>query len=261
MPNGNKVAVDSHPRLSGIMDTVNATLAHGPETKLPKEFYDEKARDIMDKVVVEEWFAGYVESKEFRTLGIGGLLGDIVGRMVGSVEQQTGTGAAGSLLKRTGQEDHSAKIRFGLSGCHDTTLAGVLASLGAYGMDRWPPFTSHVAIELFRESKIPPPAAEPAKKSWWTSLFAAAGVPTAIGRRPTTELTAAEKAKLDGYYVRIRYNDEPVTVPACKLPGNHLEGDESFCTLVSAPPPYDVASLVSWESLADVTLGRVQSCC
>ncbi|KAK3301967.1 histidine phosphatase superfamily [Chaetomium strumarium] len=247
MPNGNKVAVDSHPRLSGIMDTVNATLAHGPETKLPKEFYDGKARDIMDKVVVEEWFAGYVESKEFRTLGIGGLLGDIVGRMVGSVEQQTGTGGPDSLLKRTGQEDHSATIRFGLSGCHDTTLAGVLASLGAYGMDRWPPFTSHVAIELFRESKIPPPEAEPAKKSWWTSLFAAAGGPTNIGRRPTTELTAAEKNKLDGYYVRIRYNDEPVTVPACRLPGNHLKGDESFCTLAAFKAVVDKFTPTDWK--------------
>lgn len=32
-----QVQVDSHPRLSGVMDTVNATLAHGPATKLPAE--------------------------------------------------------------------------------------------------------------------------------------------------------------------------------------------------------------------------------
>lgn len=37
------------------MDTVNSTLAHGKETKLPKEFYDAKGRQIIDKIVVEEW--------------------------------------------------------------------------------------------------------------------------------------------------------------------------------------------------------------
>ena len=225
-----KVAVDSRPRLSGIMDTVNATLAHGPETRLPKEFYDARGREIMEKIAVEEWFAGYRESQEYRMLGIGGLLGDVVGRIVGSAEQGKDEGAKGSLLRNTGQ-DGNERVRFGLSGCHDTTLAGVLASLGAYDTDAWPPFTSHLAIEMFREAKVPPPAAE--KKSWWASLFGSGASGAGIGRKPTAELTPGEKGKLDGYYVRIRYNDEPVTVPACRLPGNHLEGDESFCTLVS----------------------------
>lgn len=44
-----KVGIDSNPRLSGLMDTVNSTLAHGPETKLPKSFYDKKAIGIMEK--------------------------------------------------------------------------------------------------------------------------------------------------------------------------------------------------------------------
>ena len=78
MPEGQKVAVDSRPRLSGVMDTINSTLAHGPETRLPKEFYDKKGRAIIDKIGVEEWFSGYNESEEYRKLGIGGLMGDVV---------------------------------------------------------------------------------------------------------------------------------------------------------------------------------------
>ncbi|KAJ4292257.1 hypothetical protein N0V88_005888 [Collariella sp. IMI 366227] len=247
MPADTKVAVDSRPRLSGIMDTVNATLAHGPETKLPSDFYDEKGREIMEKISVEEWFAGFSESNEYRMLGIGGLLADVVGRMVGSAEQQNSADAAHTLLKRSGQEDNSARIRFGLSGCHDTTLAGVLASLGAYDTSRWPPFTSHIAIELFREGKIAPPSQEVAKASWWPSLFGRAAPPVNIGRRPTEELTAAEKNKMDGYYVRMRYNDEPVTIPACKLPGNHLEGDETFCTLAAFKSVVDKFTPTNWK--------------
>lgn len=228
-----KVAVDSHPRLSGIMDTINATKAHGPDTKLPKEFYDEKALSNIDKIVVEEWFAGYEESKEYRMLGIGALMGDIVGRMVESTK-----GGASS-------------VRLALSGCHDTTLAGALCSLGAFKGEKWPPFTSHIAFELFRNSGAGVTGATAASQQggkltvtqstgWWQSLF---GSPTntLFGQQPDTtrkpagELNAREKQQLDGYYVRIRFNDRIMQVPACQLAGNHFEGDKSLCTLVSLP--------------------------
>jgi acid phosphatase len=146
MPESSKrVAVDSHPRLSGIMDTINATLAHGPETRLPKEFYDEKGRKIIEKIGVEEWYSGYQESQEYRSLGIGSLMGDVVERMVGSVERNGNDGLFeiggkdGSIGSGRGGEQ---SIKLGLSGCHDTTLAGVLASLGTFQGELWPPYTS-----------------------------------------------------------------------------------------------------------------------
>ncbi|KAK5277252.1 hypothetical protein LTR16_010044, partial [Cryomyces antarcticus] len=126
------------------MDTINSTLAHGPETRLPSEFYDDKGRDIIDRIGVEEWFSGYNESVEYRSLGIGGLVGDIVTRMAGSVEQNGNDGVLevggenGRLGRGRGGE---ANIRFALSGCHDTTLAAVLASLGAFNGEKWPPYT------------------------------------------------------------------------------------------------------------------------
>jgi acid phosphatase len=82
------VAVDSHPRLSGVMDTVNATLAHGPDTKMPKEFYDKKMRGDIDKVCVEEWFVGYQESNEYRKLGVGSMIADLAQRMVEHVRSE-----------------------------------------------------------------------------------------------------------------------------------------------------------------------------
>jgi acid phosphatase len=238
-----RVAVDGHPRLSGIQDTVNATLAHGPETRLPKEFYDLKGRKIMEKISVEEWYAGYRESREYRTLGIGGLLGDIVARMVGSAER---TSADGRYELLQNQDRNATRIRFGLSGCHDTTLAAILASLGALG-EQWPPFTSHIAIELFNKSSaaneedglMVSQERERAPVGTWTSIRNYFGglpegkPPPGIGRKKGEDLTASERGKLQGYYVRLRYNDETVIVPGCRKAGNHLEGDESFCTLVS----------------------------
>lgn len=239
MPDDNpRVAVDSHPRLSGIMDTINATYAHGPVTRLPNEFYDPEVKRIIETIGVEEWYAGYQESQEYRTLGIGGLLGDVVSRMVGSAEH--------SLVKSAGPSTAVSSVRFGLSGCHDTTLAGALASLGAFENEAWPPFTSHIAIELFRHANAPslPTPTTPKPSSGVLSFFgwggkspatSAGAPPPGIGRKKTPELTDDEKLHLQGYYVRLRYNDRPVTIPGCKAAGKHLEGDESFCTLVRCP--------------------------
>ena len=271
-PDSKCVAVDSHPRLSGIMDTINSTLAHGQPTRLPAEFYNKRGRDIIDKIGVEEWFSGYAESEEYRTLGIGHLVGDIVSRMVGSAEHNTNDGLLevggdlGSLSSGRGGEKH---LKFAMSGCHDTTLGGVLASLGAFEAEEWPPYTSHVALEMFRRSDMPQTEVDSTarrtsfvketkykdasvieetrvndsttrKESFWSSLFGAAKqkvgadppAPKGIARRPIDQLNAKERKRLDGYFVRIRYNDRPMTIPGCRVPGKHLEGDESFCTLV-----------------------------
>lgn len=261
MPEDSKrVAVDSHPRLSGIMDTINATLAHGPATRLPKEFYDPKGRAIIERIGVEEWFSGYTESEEYRALGVGSLLGDIVSRMIGSVD---GSGRDG--LHEIGGDDErpgigrggETNIKFGMSGCHDTTLDAVLASLGALDRDKWPPYSSHIAMELFRTAdgaQEPPRSplstttpsasasvqsqAEP--KSFWKRLYggspdsapAEEPAPAGSARRPLAQMSEDEHRRLQGFYVRLRYNDRPVTIPGCKAQGKHYDGDESFCTLV-----------------------------
>ena len=201
-----KVGVGSKPSLVGVMDSVNSTLAHGPATRLPEEFYDEKLRKTLETVAVEEWFAGYLESAEYRRLGIGSLMGDVVQRMVSSAQPTPGP----------------APVKLGLSGCHDTTLAATLASIGGpAALKRWPPFTSHIAFELFSKE------GEEKKKT----------EARPIGRTSTQskEWGPDMEDALKGWYVRVRYNDEPVVVPGCRKPGNHLDGDVSFCTLVSTP--------------------------
>ncbi|KAF6217934.1 hypothetical protein HO133_006346 [Letharia lupina] len=268
MPDNSRVQVDSHPRLSGIMDTINSTLGHGPATRLPSPFYDPKGRDIIEKIGVEEWFSGFSESKEYRQVGIGALAGDIVARMIGSVEKSGNDGLLeiggedGSLgAGRGGEKD----IKFGLSGCHDTSLAALLASLGCFEGEKWPPYTSHLALELFKESEFdresidgerldrPATAAVAHKqKQGALSTFFGSGGKTkiateGIARKTTDELSATEREKLKGHYVRIRYNDRPVVVPGCKLPGKHLDGDESFCTLEAFKAIVDGFTPKNWK--------------
>ena len=212
MPSQRRVAVDSTPKLHGIWDTINATLATpGPPTRLPPEFYDARARTIIDRIVTEEEYAGFKESNEYRTVGIGALLGEVVQRMVcnshESIKPQVSPQPNQSADMGGGNH---ANPKVALFGCHDSTLAAILASLGALEGENntWPQYTSSLAIELFHDSE---PAA------------------------PAQHEHSVEPPAKQGQqqYVRIRYNDSPITIPGCRPPGRHFAGDESFCSLVS----------------------------
>ena len=247
------VKVDSHPRLSGVMDTINASLAHGGATKLPTEFYDKKVLENVDKVCVEEWFVGYVESNEYRKLGIGAVVGDLAQKMVEHVNHS--------------KPSSGERFKISLNGCHDTTIGGVLASIGAFDIEKnkWPNFTSNIAVELFKRKGTNPPlpsgstngAIWPSKeKTWWSSFFSL--VPSSMpvsARTPIIKWPDAQKTELDDYYVRMRYNDNPVTIPFCKPAGRHLDGDESFCTLAAFKEAADMITPKDWKAECKMNLG------
>jgi len=202
-------------------------------------------------------------------------MGDIVSRMVVSVERNKKEGLLeienpDEKLSRT--RSGKSAIKLGLSGCHDTTLAAVLTSLGAFKNESWPQFTSHIALELFRKADMPEESAARAWKldeislavaidnpertgSWVSRVFGHnSGTDTdeksdvnAIARQRVDNLPASERPKLDGYYVRIRYNDKPITVPGCKPSGKHLESNESFCTLEAFKAIVDKYTPSHWK--------------
>lgn len=201
-------------------------------------------------------FAGFNENREYRALGMGSLLGDITARMVANVEASH-SGSQGNAV-----------IKFGMSGCHDTTIAGTLASLGAYSTHRWPPYTSHVALEVFRKStaasaaKAPGdngvPAAGPAADAGANPSSLAGSALRGIGRKRLQDMTEDELRRIEGHYVRVRYNDEPVTVPGCKAAGNHLEGDETFCTLKAFKEIVDKITPKNWrQDCANTDKGNI----
>ena len=236
MPEGNKrVAVDGKPRLSGVMDTINAMKGHEGVGGLPKEFYDERMAGLIDKIVCDEWYTGFHESKDYRALGIGALVGDLTTRMIWHVERKTHRESTD--LANVDASEGDTKIW--LAGAHDTTVAGILVSLGAFGNNGWPPFTSHVAVELFSENDDDTKVSDTSNRSssslsssWWSSLLGSKKPDnTSIARTPTSDLTPPTRALLQRHYVRLRYNGVPAIIPGCRRPGRHLEGDESFCTL------------------------------
>lgn len=205
-PGSDRISLHSNPSLLTILDTVNSTLAHGSQTRLPSEFYDAKAIRVMDRIVREEYFGGYGENAEYRMLGVGSFMGDMLHSMLDSIPAcpSSFSGAFSAVGSET-----KCRKRFALLSCHDSTLVAILMSLGAFkgSIETWPPFSSHIAVELLKDDS------DDQSRPF-----------------PTTE----DDYQLDGYYVRLRYNDEPVVIPGCEGLGSHLPGHEDFCTLVSA---------------------------
>ncbi|GAA6006019.1 uncharacterized protein JCM10292_005648 [Rhodotorula paludigena] len=186
---GGPLRIDSSPRASGILDTVLAAKAHG--FKMSPELDDPKTLRTLEDAVVHEWFDGYM-NLEFRKLAMG--------RLLSSVRQTL-------EAKIADPREEREKTRLHVYSCHDTSVAGILNALDAFDK-RWPPFTSHVAIELFRSS------ASPASASLLSFL------PSFL--RPTPAAP---------HFLRLRYNGRTLRLPACAPEGKHLPGSNGeVCT-------------------------------
>jgi len=108
--------------------------------------------------------------------------------------------------------DHNP-LSIAVMSCHDTSLAGILLALDVFD-DRWPAFTASVTFELFSESK---------RTTWpWSCLH-----------KP--------------HFVRMRYQNKTLILPACSAPTDHLMGHPEFCTLGAFQRRVDQLTPKDWE--------------
>ncbi|KAF2639123.1 phosphoglycerate mutase-like protein [Massarina eburnea CBS 473.64] len=251
------------PRIHAIDDGITSTLATDKASgvRLPEAFYDKRLGLILDRLAYEEEFGGYSENKELRTVGIGAMLGDVVERMVSQIEHN-----ACSNPNSTSRDDDSkadagieAKAtKLWLYGSHDTTLGATMASLGAdksiEGERRWPSYGSVVAIELFRDAQSKETTPQPLSR--WPSLSLSRQSHRPISRTPTSQLSEAQKSRLQNYYVRLRYNNRSLAIPGCKVAGKNWNGDEAFCTLEAFKDIVDQFTPVNWQKECVESLDR-----
>ncbi|KAI0096085.1 histidine phosphatase superfamily [Nemania sp. FL0031] len=246
LPKGRPLSVDSKPRLSDVMDTLKTSIAHGPETRLPDEFYEERVHKTIERIVIDERFYPYSVSRELRKLGAGEFMGGIVQKMVDQAAWKQGYNTDSSLQL-------TAPPKLSLLGCHDFAFGGALASLGCLdSIDQWPPFTGNITFELFRKSQ-----ATGARRRLGL-LYQTDQQPNRTqGRLQPMEGHATTKVEnmLDGYYVRVKSNGRILTVPGCRPEGNHLDGDESVCTLSAFKSIVDKFTPKSWQGACNSNLG------
>ncbi|ORY78251.1 histidine phosphatase superfamily [Protomyces lactucae-debilis] len=155
---GKPLQVDGNPRVTGLADTINAAIGNGLD--IPAEFRDKDMLKQVEAAAVEEWFGGYLADEAYRRLGAGRLLGDFRDRMVMCAGRES-------------------SLKVALYGAHDTTIGAVLASLGVFDR-RWPPFSSHIAIELFEDARA-----------------------------------SSDSITGESHLVRLRYNDKVLHIPGC----------------------------------------------
>lgn len=160
--------------------------------QLPGEFNDQRTVDLLESAVVTEWFGGY-ENPEYRKLAIGPLLEDLQKKMQRKVEKR--------------DQD---PLKLLVYSTHDTAIVGITNAFDVFDR-RWPDFTASVTFELFKQ---PPQLVKQAK------LF---GFPSPMNMNPS--------ASRPSHYVRMRYQNKSLPLPACAKPGDHLPGHPELCTL------------------------------
>ncbi|KAG8703055.1 hypothetical protein FRC09_004381 [Ceratobasidium sp. 395] len=114
---------------------------------------------------------------------------------------------------------NNTKIR--VNACHDTTLAGLRTTLDVFD-NRWPDFTASIIFELFSEQT------QPAQSMFSMGVFA---------RTPPAKR-----------FVRMRYQNQNLALPACAAPGAHLPGSPEFCTLAAFQEHVRTLTPTDWNA-------------
>ncbi|SGZ30415.1 BQ5605_C048g12354 [Microbotryum silenes-dioicae] len=201
--------IDSSPRANGILDTLYVCLAHSIRT--PSDLSDPKLLQTLESAVVHEWFDSY-STLEFTKLSMGRFLGDLKASLVSKIADP---------------EEKKNKLRLGVYACHDTSLGGILNALQVFD-GRWPPFTSHISVELFRDSDTSSTSSPSTSTSTSTSKPSLTSFLTSF---LPTFLLSSPPPPLKRHYVRLFFNGRPLHLPACSSPSSHLPGSEgTICT-------------------------------
>ncbi|GAC96123.1 histidine acid phosphatase [Pseudozyma hubeiensis SY62] len=189
---GVKPRVDGRPRLNGIVDTVKAAQVHG--FPMPAALADPRMLRKFESAVVAEWFSGYNAPDPEQRSEFRRLA---MGRLVNDL---------GKRMSSRAEKGEQDPLKFAVYATHDTALAGLLNTLDCFD-GRWPNFTASMGLELFKDASATP------------SLFAK--LQSLVGLRSSQQQ----------HYVRVRYGDRDMKLPACAAPGKHYEGKPEFCTL------------------------------
>lgn len=115
-------------------------------------------------------------------------------------------------------------LKLSINSCHDTSIGGILNALNAFN-DRWPPFTSHLGIELYKT--VDPSTPTPSTSSTITNDS------KSLTSRITSFLPSSKpsSSSKSPHFVRVLFNGKPLSLPGCSKVEEHLEGTKgSVCT-------------------------------
>lgn len=140
-----------------------------------------------------------------------------MGRLLSSLRQTLEAKANDPLEK-------VEKTRLAVYSCHDTSIAGILNALDAFD-NRWPPFTSHVAVGA--DAALLGRYALKLIRRCLAELFRSASPPSILSSFLPSFLRPPQQ-----HYVRLRFNARNLRLPACAPEGKHLPGSNGeVCTL------------------------------
>jgi len=108
---------------------------------------------------------------------------------------------------------------------HDTALAALCSTLDVFD-EKWPAFTASITFELFKKSQ---PDRE--RQSYLQVI-----------------LSPFKTSSPPEYFVRMRYQNKNMVLPACSEAGKHLPGSPEFCTFAAFQARVKELTPSDWDS-------------
>jgi len=141
----------------------------------------------------------------------------------------------GRLLEELGKKlAHKAEngaedpLKILVHSTHDTGIAPLLQTLDVFD-ERWPQFTAAVSFELFKKK-------DATNDTHFLQKLVGRVFPFAWGAKP------------EEHFVRVRYQNRTLPLPACAEDGKHLPGAPEFCTLSAFLQRVKEISPKNWEA-------------
>lgn len=159
---------EKRPSLHSILDDFSCRKAHG--LPLPDGF-DETLFKRLEHVVAREWFGAYLDQTELCRLSLGRFMGQFTQLMLDRIQNRKGPALA-------------------IYSGHDSTLAPLLAAWKLFD-NTWPPFGSHLAIEVASDSRHPTMTFSPSSSSSISRPF-------------------------PNWFVRVLHQNRPTRLPDCQ---------------------------------------------
>ncbi|KAL7754084.1 hypothetical protein RI367_000064 [Sorochytrium milnesiophthora] len=222
-------------------DIAASALAHDQHRNVPLTQDDFR---MLENLAVEQWFGHMYMYPVMRRFAIGRFLTELCELMDAHASPLDAAHRPSPFFSM--HESHMEHLgtqqlpKFAAYSAHDTTVMPILLALNVWD-GRWPPFGSHITLELFEDTAvkaIPAPSKSPSPpatvKRGVTSApalspkqttFASTAAAAAAATTTTTSLPTSQ------HYVRAKYNGQLLRLPGCAAAKDHYPGDETLCRM------------------------------
>ncbi|KAJ1654209.1 hypothetical protein IWQ61_005817 [Dispira simplex] len=209
-----------------VYDVLVAMRAHN--IPLPRGITEDTMVKL-EEITACEWTLGMKQNLPYLRLLTGRVVEELVTQIKDKIHYEASNRAGKPYTVPLGRTYSPADLKFTVLSAHDSTLLPMLTMINPSHTE-WPAFAAHITLELFHDPTLAPSQLATLREVGERTLEKGPSdvPPLALHH---IDLDPEEHA---GYFVRVRYNDQFLTLPQCTPSDHHHpKMGPTMCTFAS----------------------------